>query len=165
MPVPRPEQVPRVLAVVATPVGMRVLVARFFRHMISENVQVFWAALQGVSSSPMRPRRLGRIASRARGGWSPVAGCARGGAGTCRGVTCLSLSGRRSRWPGPRVSRCGRSPRGWGAPRRRSHGSWAATLNPSGRYRATSAHASAWERAARPKPAKLATNLAFAGQG
>jgi hypothetical protein len=25
---------------------MRVLVARFFRHMISENVQVFWAALQ-----------------------------------------------------------------------------------------------------------------------
>ena len=31
---------------VATPVGMRVLVARFFRHMISENVQVFWAALQ-----------------------------------------------------------------------------------------------------------------------
>ena len=37
---------PRVLAVVATPVGMRVLVARFFRHMISENVQVFWAALQ-----------------------------------------------------------------------------------------------------------------------
>ena len=32
---------------VATPVGMRVLVARFFRHMISENVQVFWAALQG----------------------------------------------------------------------------------------------------------------------
>ena len=31
---------------VATPVGMRVLVARFFRHMISENVQLFWAALQ-----------------------------------------------------------------------------------------------------------------------
>ena len=75
----------------------------------------------------MRPKRLGRIASRARGGWSPVAGCGRGGVGTCRGVTCLSLSGRRSRWPGRRVSRCGRSPRGWGAPRRRSRGSWAAT--------------------------------------
>jgi IS30 family transposase len=28
-----------------------------------------------------------------------------------------------------------------------------------GRYRATSAHAAAWHRAARPKPAKLATNL------
>ena len=26
---------------------MRVLMARFFSHMISENVQVFWAALQG----------------------------------------------------------------------------------------------------------------------
>ena len=25
---------------------MGVLVARFFRHMISENVQLFWAALQ-----------------------------------------------------------------------------------------------------------------------
>ena len=41
-----PLGVPRVLAVIATLVGMRVLVARFFRHMISENVQVFWAALQ-----------------------------------------------------------------------------------------------------------------------
>jgi len=37
---------PRVLAVVATPVGMRVLVARFFSHMVSEKVQVFWGALQ-----------------------------------------------------------------------------------------------------------------------
>jgi Crp-like helix-turn-helix domain len=36
---------PRVLAVVATPIGMRVLVARFFRHLISQNVQAFWAAL------------------------------------------------------------------------------------------------------------------------
>jgi hypothetical protein len=37
---------PRVLAVVATPVGMRVLVVRFSNQMISENVQVFWAELQ-----------------------------------------------------------------------------------------------------------------------
>ncbi len=35
-----------VLAVVATPDGMRVLMARFANHMISEDVQVFWAALQ-----------------------------------------------------------------------------------------------------------------------
>lgn len=41
-----PVKDPSVLAVVATPVGMRVLVARFFNHMISEDVQVFWAALQ-----------------------------------------------------------------------------------------------------------------------
>jgi len=33
-----------------------------------------------------------------------------------------------------------------------------------GQYRATSAHAAAWERAARPKPAKLATNLALRGK-
>ena len=33
-----------------------------------------------------------------------------------------------------------------------------------GRYRATSAHAAAWERAARPKPAKLATNPALRGK-
>ena len=35
----------------------------------------------------------------------------------------------------------------------------AATPQPPGRYRATSAHAAAWVRASRPKPAKLATNL------
>jgi transposase, IS30 family len=33
-----------------------------------------------------------------------------------------------------------------------------------GGYRATTAHALAWERAGRPKPAKLATNLALRGK-
>jgi len=32
--------------VVATPAGMRMLVARFLNHMVGEDVQVFWAALQ-----------------------------------------------------------------------------------------------------------------------
>jgi IS30 family transposase len=35
---------------------------------------------------------------------------------------------------------------------------------PAGGYRATTAHALAWERAGRPKPAKLATNLALRGK-
>jgi hypothetical protein len=30
-----------------------------------------------------------------------VAGCGHGGVGTCRGVTCVLLSGRRSRWRHP----------------------------------------------------------------
>ncbi len=47
---------------------MRVLVARFFRHMISENVQVFWAALQGGEFITDAAEAVGRIASRARGG-------------------------------------------------------------------------------------------------
>ena len=49
-------------------VGMRVLVARFFRHMISENVQVFWAALQRGEFITDAAEVVGRIASRARGG-------------------------------------------------------------------------------------------------
>jgi hypothetical protein len=104
--------------------------------MISEDVQVFWAALQGGEVH----QRCGRSGwdvwqAGARGGWSPVAGRARGRVATCRG-----------------------------GPRRRSRGSWAATPSPSGRYRSTSAHAAAWGRAARPKPAKLATNLALRGK-
>ena len=40
------QAVPRVLAVIATPGCVEVLVIRFARHMITENVHVFWAELQ-----------------------------------------------------------------------------------------------------------------------
>ena len=112
----------------------------------------------------MRPKRLGRIASRARDGWSPVAGCGHGGVGTCRGVTCVLLSGREIAL----ARAAGESMRSIGARLGRAPSTISRELGrnaePSGRYRATSAHAAAWERAARPKPAKLATNPALRGK-
>lgn len=41
-----PEADPWVLAVIATPDSVEVLIIRFANHMVTENVQVFWAELQ-----------------------------------------------------------------------------------------------------------------------
>ena len=118
---------PRVLAVVATPVGMRVLVARFFRHMISENVQVFWAALQrgefitDAAEAVGTYRKQGARWVVASGGVRPRRGRNLQGRYLCfaeREEIALARAAG---------DRCGRSPRGWGAPRRRSRGSWAVT--------------------------------------
>ena len=145
-------------------VGMRVLVARFFRHMISENVQVFWAALQRgefitdaaeavgtyrkqgarwvIASGGVRPRRgrnlQGRYLSFAEREEIALARAA--------GESMRSIAARLGRSPSTISRELGRN------------------AEAPGRYRATSAHAAAWERAARPKPAKLATNLALRGK-
>ena len=138
--------------------------ARFFRHMISENVQVFWAALQRgefitdaaeavgtyrkqgarwvVASGGVRPRRgrnlQGRYLSFAEREEIALARAA--------GESMRSIAARLGRAPSTISRELGRN------------------AEPSGRYRATSAHAAAWERAARPKPAKLATNPALRGK-
>ena len=138
--------------------------ARFFRHMISENVQVFWAALQRgefitdaaeavgtyrkqgarwvVASGGVRPRRgrnlQGRYLSFAEREEIALARAA--------GESMRSIAARLGRAPSTISRELGRN------------------AEPSGRYRATSAHAAAWERAARPKPAKLVTNLALRGK-
>jgi transposase, IS30 family len=140
---------------------MRVLVARFFNHMISENVQAFWAALQRgefitdaaeaagtyrkqgarwvVRDGGVRPRRgrdlQGRYLSFAE---REEIALARAGGQSMRAI----------------AARLGRSPSTISRELSRNAES-------GGRYRATSAHAAAWERAARPKQAKLATNLAL----
>jgi IS30 family transposase len=138
---------------------MRVLVIRFSNQMISENVQVFWAELQRgefitdaaaaagtyrkqgtrwvLANSGVRPRRgrnlQGRYLSFAEREEIAVARAA--------GESMRSIAGRLGRSPSTisrELSRNAEEP---------------------GRYRATSAHAAAWHRAARLKPAKLATNL------
>jgi transposase, IS30 family len=140
---------------------MRVLVARFFNHMISENVQAFWAALQRgefitdaaeaagtyrkqgarwvVRDGGVRPRRgrdlQGRYLSFAE---REEIALARAGGQSMRAI----------------AARLGRSPSTISRELSRNAES-------SGRYRATSAHAAAWERAARPRQAKLAMNLAL----
>ena len=138
--------------------------ARFFRHMISENVQVFWAALQRgefitdaaeavgtyrkqgarwvIASGGVRPRRgrnlQGRYLSFAEREEIALARAA--------GESMRSIAARLGRSPSTISRELGRN------------------AEAPGRYRATSAHAAAWERAARPKPAKLATNLALRGK-
>jgi hypothetical protein len=83
---------------------MRVLVARFFRHMISENVQVFWAALQGGEFMTDAAEAVGTY--RKQGSrWVIASGGVRPRRGrNPQGVTCLSPSGSRSRWGGRRVA-------------------------------------------------------------
>jgi transposase, IS30 family len=140
---------------------MRVLVARFFNHMISENVQVFWAALQRgefitdaaeaagtyrkqgsrwvITTGGVRPRRgrnlQGRYLSFVE---REEIALARAGGESIRAI----------------AARLGRSPSTISRELSRNAES-------SGCYRPTSAHAAAWERAARPKQAKLAMNLAL----
>jgi transposase, IS30 family len=155
---------PQVLAVVATPVGMRVLMARFFSHMISENVQVFWAALQGgefitdaaeaagtyrkqgarwvVASGGVRPRRGRNV----NGRYLSFAEREEIALGRAAGESMRAIAKRLGRSPSTISRELGRN------------------AEAPGRYRATSAHAVAWRRAARPKPAKLATNLVLRGK-
>ena len=138
---------------------MRVLVARFLNHMVGEDVQVFWAALQrgefitDAAAAAGTYRKQGTRWVMANGGVRPRRG---------RNVTgrFLSFAEREeialARAAGESIRgiahRLGRSPSTVSRELRRN-------AQAPGLYRATSAHAAAWVRASRPKPAKLATNL------
>jgi IS30 family transposase len=138
--------------------------ARFFSHMISENVQVFWAALQGgefitdaaeaagtyrkqgarwvVASGGVRPRRGRNV----NGRYLSFAEREEIALGRAAGESMRAIAKRLGRSPSTISRELGRN------------------AEAPGRYRATSAHAVAWRRAARPKPAKLATNLVLRGK-
>jgi transposase, IS30 family len=138
--------------------------ARFFSHMISENVQVFWAALQGgefitdaaeaagtyrkqgarwvVASGGVRPRRGRNV----KGRYLSFAEREEIALGRAAGESMRAIAKRMGRSPSTISRELGRN------------------AEAPGRYRATSAHAVAWRRAARPKPAKLATNLVLRGK-
>jgi IS30 family transposase len=139
-------------------------VARFFRHMISENVQVFWAALQRgefitdaaeavgtyrkqgtrwvIANGGVRPRR-GRDV---QGRYLSFAEREEIALDWAAGESMRSIAKRLGRSPST-ISR--------ELSRNREYG---------GRYRARIAHALAYDRASRPKPAKLATNLVLRGK-
>ena len=126
-----------------------------------EDRQRFWAAIaRGLSSEDAAVEAVYRLRS-ASVGFVRVAGCRRSPRPRCRGVTCRSLSARRSRCCAPVGAGCARS-RGWSAARpstisrelRRN----AATRSGGLEYRATTAQWHADRRARRPKPAKLAVN-------
>jgi IS30 family transposase len=139
--------------------------ARFTDRMIPERVQPFWAALQRGEFINDAAAEVGTYRKK---GTRWVAAC--GGVRPRRGRglkgRCLSFSEREeialacARRESMRciARRLGRSPSTVSRELRRN-------ADRRGRgYRATTAHALAYERASRPKPAKLATNLALRGK-
>ena len=138
--------------------------ARFFSHMVSENVQVFWGALQRgefitdaaeaagtyrkqgtrwvIANGGVRPRRGRNLQER----YLSFAEREETALGRAAGESMRSIAGRLGRSPSTISRELGRN----------------AEL--PGRYRATSAHAQAWGRAARPKTAELVRNLVLRGR-
>ena len=134
---------------------------RFANHMITENVQVFWAELQRgefISDAAVAAGTYRKQGTRwviANGGVRPRRG---------RGLKgrCLSFAEREQIGL---ARAAGTSVRSIAAQLERSPSTISRELRRnreiSGGYLASSAHAMAYHRASRPKPAKLATNMAL----
>ena len=134
---------------------------RFSNQLVAEAIQPFWAALQAGEFLTDAAAVAGT--HRWRGlKWLREAGGVRPRRGRDLKGRCLSFSEREEiaigRAGGETMraiaARLGRSPSTISRELTRNTGC-------AGRYRATTAHALAYERASRPKPAKLAVNLAL----
>ena len=132
--------------------------ARFSNAQVSEAVQPFWAALQAgefIADAAVAAGTYRKQGTR----WVAACGGVRPRRGRGLEGRCLSFAEReeialaRARGESMRViaRRLGRSPSTVSRELRRNAD--------RGGYRATTAHALAYERAGRPKPARLATNL------
>ena len=150
-----------VLAVIATPTDWVLSVAEYSIFIRPDLLQQFWQVMAdgGFITDAVAvidtSRRTGRRVLVEAGGVRPRRG--RGLLGRCltfeqreeialgraAGESMRSIAGRLGRSPSTISRELGRN------------------LDRQGRYRATAAHAQAYERASRPKPAKLATNLAL----
>ncbi|MCA1699037.1 MAG: IS30 family transposase [Actinobacteria bacterium] len=135
------------------------MTVRFSNALVAEAIQPFWAALQ--AGEFLTEASVVAGTHRHRGlAWLREAGGVRPRRGRDLKGRCLSFAEREEialgRAGGEKIrviaARLGRSP---------STVSRELTRNAdrSGRYRATTAHALAYERASRPKPSKLAVNL------
>ena len=131
---------------------------KFRNHMISENVQVFWAALQRgefITDAAVAAGTYRKQGTR----WVIANGGVRPRRGRNLKGRCLTFADREEialrRAAGASVrsiaARLDRSPATISRELRRN-------AEPGAGYRALSAHAAAWVRASRPKPAKLASN-------
>jgi IS30 family transposase len=127
--------------------------------MVAEVVQPFWAAMQRGEFITDAAEEVGSY--RKKGArWIAAAGGVRPRRGRNLKGRCLTFAEREEialfKAAGDSVrliaERVGRSPSTISRELRRN-------ADPRGGYRATSAQALAWERAARPKPAKLAINV------
>jgi len=138
-----------------------VLIIRFANHMITENVQIFWSELQRgefISDAAVAAGTYRKQGTRwviANGGVRPRRG--RGLKGRCLSFAereqlgLLRAAGMSMR---AIATQLGRSPSTISRELRRN-------TEVGGGYLASSAHAMAYHRASRPKPAKLAVNLAL----
>jgi len=138
-----------------------VLIIRFANHMITENVQVFWTELQRgefISDAAVAAGTYRKQGTR----WVIANGGVRPRRGRDLRGRCLSFAEREqlglSRAAGMSMraiaTQLGRSPSTISRELMRNRES-------GGGYLASSAHAMAYHRASRPKPAKLAVNLAL----
>jgi IS30 family transposase len=135
---------------------------RFSNAQVAEAVQPFWAALQAgefISDAAVAAGTYRKQGTR----WVAACGGVRPRRGRDLKGRCLSFAEReeialgRARGETIRViaRRLGRAPSTISRELKRN------ADRRDGGYRATTAHALAYERASRPKPAKLATNLAL----
>jgi transposase, IS30 family len=136
--------------------------ARFVNAQVPEVVQPFWAALQRGAFIADAAVAVGTYRKQGTR-WVAVCGGVRPRRGRNLKGRCLSFAEREeialARARGETIRaiarRLGRSPSTISRELRRN------ADRRDGGYRATTAHALAYERAGRPKPAKLATNLAL----
>ncbi len=136
---------------------------RFTNEMVAEATQPFWAALQRGEFIADAAAEAGTYRKQGTR-WVATCGGVRPRRGRDLKGRCLSFSEReeialgRAAGDSARViaRRLGRSPSTVSRELRRN------VDRRDGCYRATTAHALAYDRASRPKPAKLATNLALA---
>jgi IS30 family transposase len=135
---------------------------RFSNGLVAEAIQPFWAALQRgefIADAAVQAGTYRKQGTR----WVAACGGVRPRRGRDLKGRCLSFAEReevalaRARGESMRAiaRRLGRAPSTISRELRRN------VDRRSGGYRATTAHALAHERASRPKPAKLATNLAL----
>ena len=135
---------------------------RFSNAQVAEAIQPFWAALQRgefITDAAVQAGTYRKQGTR----WVAACGGVRPRRGRDLKGRCLSFAEReeialaRARGESIRViaRRLGRAPSTVSRELRRN------ADRRDGGYRATTAHALAYERASRPKPAKLATNLAL----
>ena len=136
----------------------------FSERMVAETVQTFWAALQRGEFITDAAEMAGTY--RKKGArWLAAAGGVRPRRGRNLKGRCLSFIEREEIAVGRAAGeslrsiavRLGRSPSTISR-------ELALNVDHNGRYRATTAHALAYDRASRPKPAKLATNLRLRGK-
>ena len=130
---------------------------KFNDAMVIDVVQTFWAAMARASSSPARRPRLVRIGARVGVGCGTPVVSVRGRdlVGRCltfpeREEIALAHAGGEG---------VGQIARGLGRSASTISRELARNVEGTKSYRATTAHALAYQRASRPKPAKLATNL------
>ena len=139
-----------------------VLEVRFGSYMVAEVHQKFWEAM--ARGEFITDAAQGAGSYRKQGArWLVACGGIRPRRGRNLKGRCLTFA-EREEIALLRSRRQGRAPdrsRGRPLTRRRSAGSCAAMQTPAGGYRASTAHAAAYERASRPKEAKLVTNLAL----